>query len=59
MVEMNLYEIQQWKERIEKHIEELFAGVEQLTSEVEQLTSDSLKFDAEFSVWKQRMSKPV
>lgn len=43
MVEMNLYEIQQWKERIEKHIEELYAGLEQLKYELSKLDTEVFK----------------
>lgn len=43
MVEMNLYEIQQWKERIEKHMEELIFGVEQLKNEFSELDTEMHK----------------
>lgn len=43
MVEMNLYEIQQWKERIKKHMEELFLGVEQLKNEFSELDTEMHK----------------
>ena len=52
MDELNSQEIQQWKEHIEKHMEELFSGVEQFKS-------DLSKFDSEFFAWKQRMNKSV
>lgn len=43
MVEMNLYEIQQWKECIEKHMEELIFGVEQLKNEFSELDTEMHK----------------